>query len=81
MGFERGAMTTLLRHPSLLVEAVRTWFALSRRRGIGPDPVYLQWRATTAYGDRGATASEHDLLYYLSWRRQMRAIRKGGQIA
>jgi hypothetical protein len=80
LGFERGAMKTLMRHPSLLVEAVRTWFALSRRGGIGPDPAYLQWRAFTAYGDHSATASAHDLLYYLSWRRQMRGVRKWGQL-
>lgn len=81
MGFERGAMMTLLRHPSLLLEAVRTWLALSRRGRFGPDPVYLQWRAFTAYGDHDATASVHDLLYFLSWRRQMRRVRKWGQVA
>lgn len=81
MGFERGAMTMLMRHPSLLIEAVRTWFALSRRGGLGPDPVYLQWRAFTAYGEHDATASAHDLLYFLSWRKQMRGLRGLGRVA
>jgi hypothetical protein len=67
LGFERGAFLTLMRHPRLLIEAVRTWFAMSRRGGFGPARSYLHWRSSTAYGDPSATASAQDLVYYLSW--------------
>ncbi|MFZ0014559.1 MAG: hypothetical protein WAL25_10650 [Acidimicrobiia bacterium] len=81
MGFERGAFLALTRHPRLLVEAMRTWFAMSRRGGIGPARAYLQWRSSTAYGDHSATTSAQDLVYYLSWRREMRGIRKWERVA
>ena len=81
MGFERGAFKAVLGHPGLWVEAVRAWFAMGRRRGIGPSRVYLQWRAYTAYGDRMTTPGAHDLLYYLQWRREMRTIRKWERVA
>lgn len=77
MGFESGTLSTVIRRPRLLVEAVRAWFAMSSRPGFGPSPVYLEWRHYTAYGDASATASAHDLVKYLEWRREMRAIRKG----
>lgn len=76
MGFERGAFLRLLRHPGLLIEAVRVWFAMSSRGRLGPSAAYLRWRAFTAYGEHLATTSAQDLLDYLSWRREMRVIRK-----
>jgi len=76
LGFERGAVLGLLRHPGLLFEAIRVWFAMSRIGGFGPSRNYLRWRAFTAYGDHLATVSAQDLLDYLSWRREMRAIRR-----
>ncbi len=76
MGFERGAFLRLLAHPGLLIEAVRVWFATSPPGRLGPSTSYLRWRAFTAYGDHLATASAQDLLDYLSWRREMRVIRK-----
>jgi len=79
LGFERGAVLSLLRHPGLLVEAIRAWFATSRKGGLRPSRDYLRWRAFTAYGDHLATASAQDLLDYLSWRREMRVIRKWGR--
>lgn len=81
MGFERGAIVALMRRPSLLVEAVRVWFAMSTRGKLGPDLDYMRWRGFTAYGDHSTTASAHDLLNYLSWRREMRGIRKWGRMA
>ncbi|HZD24047.1 MAG TPA: hypothetical protein VE569_11700 [Acidimicrobiia bacterium] len=76
MGFERGAFLGLWRRPDLLVEALRAWLAMLRRGGLSPSPDYLQWRTFTAYGDHFATASAHDLVNYLAWRRGMRSIRK-----
>lgn len=76
MGFERGAISALSRHPVLAWEAVRSWFALSRRGGLGVSATYLTWRRATAYGDPKTTMSAQDLLDYLSWRREMRRIRK-----
>jgi hypothetical protein len=76
MGFERGAIRALARHPTLLLEAIRVWFATRRRKTLWPASSYLEWRRYTAYGDRMATASAQDLVYYLEWRREMRAIRK-----
>jgi hypothetical protein len=69
-------MVTLLRHPVLVAEAVRSWFAMRRRGGLGVPGPYLSWRAVTAYGGEKTTMSAQDLLNYLSWRREMRRIRK-----
>lgn len=76
MGFERGAIPAFLRHPALLLEAVRTWFAMRRSRGIGPAGPYLAWRRLTAYGDNLTTFGAQDVVNYLTWRREMRTIRK-----
>lgn len=76
MGFERGAILALLRQPVLVVEAVRTWFALRRPGGIGVAGPYLAWRRMTAYGDRLTTVCAEDVVNYLEWRREMRTIRK-----
>ena len=77
MGFERGAITALIRRPSLLLEALRTWWAMRRVGGVGVAGSYLRWRALTAYGDISATVSAQDLLNYLHWRRGMRQVRNG----
>lgn len=77
MGFQRGTVLAILRHPILLLEAVRAWFAMRRAGGVGMAGPYLSWRTVTAYGDHLTTVSAHDLLRYLEWRREMRAIRKG----
>lgn len=76
MGFGRDAILALVRHPLLLLEAVRTSFAMRRKGGFGLAGPYMSWRNVTAYGDELATTSAQDLLNYLSWRREMRAIRK-----
>lgn len=76
MGFQRGAILALLRHPLLLLEAVRTSLAMRRQGGFGLAGSYLTWRHMTAYGDISTTASAQDVLAYMSWRREMRAIRK-----
>ena len=77
MGFERGAILALVRRPTLLLEAIRTWFAMQRRGGLTPAAPYLEWRLSTAYGESSATASAQDLVKYLVWRRAMRAMSKG----
>ena len=76
MGFGRDAIIALVRRPLLLFEAVRTWFAMRRQGGFGLSGHYLSWRNVTAYGDELTTIGAQDLLNYLSWRREMRAIRK-----
>lgn len=76
MGFERGAVLALLRHPVLLIEALRTWVGMRRNGGLGLAGPYLGWRRATAYGDSMTTMSAHDVVNYLSWRREMRSIRK-----
>ena len=79
MGFQRGVILAILRYPILLLEAVRTWFALRRSGGIGIAVPYLSWRRLTAYGDQTTTMSAQDVVNYLSWRREMRTIRKWGR--
>lgn len=76
MGFGRDAILALVQRPLLLVEALRTSFAMRRKGGFGLAGPYLSWRNMTAYGDKVATIGAQDLLNYLSWRREMRAIRK-----
>lgn len=76
MGFERGALLALIRHPILMTEAVRAAFAMRRSHGLGLAGPYLAWRQMTAYGDRLATVGAQDMLNYLAWRREMRTIRK-----
>jgi hypothetical protein len=76
MGFERGAILALLRHPTLVVEAVRTWFAIRRSGGFGVAGPYLAWRRLTAYGDHSTTFRAQDVVKYLTWRREIRVIRK-----
>lgn len=76
MGFERAAFAALLRRPALLLEAIRTWWAMRRRGGLGLAGHYVAWRRVTAYGDHLTTFSAQDVVSYLSWRREIRAIRK-----
>ena len=72
MKLERGAILALVRRPGLWLEAAR---AYSSSRSLGTS-AYLRWRHATAYGDYLTTMSAHDLLDYLVWRREMRALRK-----
>ena len=85
MGFERGVVRDLaraiVRSPALLFEIVRARFAFRELGRLRVSDHYLQWRSFTAYGDRLATASAHDLVYYLEWRREMRSIRKRERVA
>ena len=81
MGFERGTIAEIIRRPRLIVEAIRAWFAMSSRGGLGPSRPYLEWRAATAYGDHSTTAGAHDVVKYLEWRREMRTIRKWERVA
>lgn len=81
MGFERGAILALLRHPVLLVEAVRSWAGMRRNGGLGLAGSYLSWRRATAYGDSSTTMSAPDVVNYLAWRREVRTIRKWERMA
>jgi hypothetical protein len=78
MGFERGAFAALIRRPVLLLEAIKTWWAMRRRGSIRMAGPYVSWRRLTAYGDHLTTFSAQDVVNYLSWRRGIRAIRKWG---
>lgn len=67
--------------PVLGIEAVRFAFAAARRGWVRrppfvpvPDPAYLQWRITTAYGDDGEPTLE-DMAEFLAWRRRLRRSR------
>lgn len=81
MGFERGVFFVILRHPVLLFEAVRARLAMRRRGGLRVSDAYLKWRRATAYGDHSNTMSAHDVVNYLAWRREMRAIRNWERLA
>jgi len=70
----------LLRRPSLLVEAVRSGWALRRHGRPYPSKAYLKWRIQTAYGNSDAAVSTSDLVHFLEWRRQMRRIRSWGEV-
>lgn len=76
MGFERGAVNALLRRPILALEALRAGWAMRRRRGLRVSRDYLSWRTVTAYGEDETSVRAQDLLNYLSWRREMRRIKK-----
>ena len=56
----------------LAVEGLKVWW--SARSDAGRS--YLRWRHVTAYGDESTTMSAQDLVNYLLWRREMRAIQK-----
>lgn len=74
-----GLVTAVARHPRLWVEAIRSLFALAPGRWWAqrpfvpaPDPAYLAWRTTTAYGSPDADVDPADVVAYLEWRRAYR---------
>ena len=74
----RTARAVALR-PALWIEGLRAAAAMSRRRWWrrppflpGPDPRYLDWRMTTAYGSAEADPHEEDVVAYLRWRARVR---------
>ena len=72
MKLERGSFAALIRRPSLWSEAISAFLSF---RSLRSD-AYISWRHLTAYGDEVTTMSAQDLVNYLIWRREMRAIRK-----
>lgn len=54
-----------------MLEAVRSYWSVRRRGGLGASSTYLGWRAYTAYGAAGPLHAE-DLVDFLRWRRAMR---------
>ncbi len=76
-----GHLATLVRHPVLLWEAIRAFFAVRRRGGLFPSSAYLEWRMHTAYGNEDGDVPETDLLHYFIWRRSMRTISRWRQAA
>ena len=76
---DRRFMLALLRRPLLGLEAARAWWSMRSRHGVGMSKVYVTWRLSTAYGDVDTTMSGQELLDYLAWRRNMRALRQVGE--
>lgn len=62
----------MFRRPFILIEGVRTYFAMRRRRRLTPASAYLSWRSYTAYGDHHAVFQTDDLIQFLDWRRRLR---------
>ena len=62
----------MFRRPFLLIEAVRSYFAVRRRRRLTPARAYVSWRSYTAYGEDDAEFQSRDLIHYLAWRRRLR---------
>jgi len=76
------AISMLIRHPGLWVEAVRTLFAMSARHWWRrypfvpiPDGALLRWRAQTAYGVPDRSVVGKDLVSFLAWRKRQRSSR------
>lgn len=68
----------LAARPSLLSEAVATWWAFRHKGGILPSAALLRWRLTTAYGTPDASVRPEDVIAFLSWRRRIRSeLRRG----
>ncbi len=69
----------VLRRPALWLEALRALPAFARRDWWRrapflplPDPTYLKWRISTAYGASDAPVDADDVVAYLVWRRHIR---------
>jgi hypothetical protein len=70
-------IAAVVRHPSLWLEALRAaqahgsreWW---RRLLLVPEPEYMRWRLTTAYGDAARGLEPRDAVRYLRWRRSQR---------
>ena len=74
-----GTVSAVARRPDLWSEAVRSAFAMSaagwwRRAPFlpVPEPRYLAWRTSTAYGSADSHIQPDDLVAYLEWRRAFR---------
>jgi len=76
----RSHLKALVKEPILLWEGLRSAFAMRRRYRLSPSTSYVDWRLTTAYGVDNAPALTVDMVHYLRWRRQMRALRKWEQV-
>ena len=75
----RRTFRALVTRPGLWGEAVRAAVATSPRRWWRrrpylptPDPRYLDWRVTTAYGRADAEPPGEDVAAFLEWRTRMR---------
>ena len=65
---------SLLKRPTVLVEAIRAAWEMRRNGRPTPSKAYVAWRLQTAYGDSNAAATSEDMVHYLTWRRQLRRI-------
>lgn len=66
----------LAARPLLAAEALRTAWAFRSRRGILPSRPLIRWRIATAYGTPDASVQVEDLVRFLEWRRQLRAVQR-----
>jgi hypothetical protein len=78
---DRATIAALLSHPVLCWEAMRAWAGMRRSGGLGLSRAYMQWRILTAYGDSLTATRGEDLVKYLAWRRELRAVRKWERVA
>jgi hypothetical protein len=76
----REAIVAVVRRPGLWGEAIRVSLAMApdgwwRRAPFLPlpDPAYLRWRVTTAYGRADTTIATGDLVAYLAWCKRQRS--------
>jgi len=76
----REAVVAVVRRPGLWGAALRTLAAMAPTgwwRSVPflpiPDPEYLRWRVTTAYGRPDITIATDDLVAYLLWCKRQRS--------
>ncbi len=82
---DRAAILAVVRRPSLWGTALGASIAMAPDRWWARPPFLpiplkglVDWRMTTAYGDKEATLEAHDLVSYLEWRQQAaRGLRRG----
>lgn len=67
-----------LRRPALAFDLLALTWAFRRRHWWRrfpwlplPDPVYLEWRLHTAYGEEGAVPPVEDVVRFARWRRRI----------
>ena len=70
------AAVAVARHPGLWPVAMRQAVRLRAPGRIGPAPGYLAFRMVTQYGDAHARLRGDDLVKYLRWCRQWRALER-----
>jgi len=71
-----GAGAAVARHPRLWPVAVRQAWLLRAPGRLAPPAGYLAFRMVTQYGDPDARPVAADVVSYLRWCRQFRALQR-----